>query len=136
MIPAAPMDLGRIDRRRADNNALAAPPWYSPLPDILTRRRPVPPARLYAALRQVAQTQPRTSLQAAYDERLQAHYVVRRKLLPLTDLVAVQVTPASEVILWSRSRHGAFDFARHRDRLVTWLAALDTQLGETTAAPT
>jgi hypothetical protein len=129
------MDLGRIARSRADNNALAAPPWFSPLPDILTRPRNVPPARLYAALRDVAQAQPRTTLDAAYDDRLQAHYVVRRAILPLTDRVAMQVTPGSEIILWSRSVHGAFDYALHRKRLVTWLAALDTHLGETKTAP-
>jgi hypothetical protein len=129
------MDLGRIVRNRADNNALAAPPWYTPLPDILTRQRNVPPARLYAALRQVAEAQPRTALDAAYDERLQAHYVVRRAVLPLSDRVAMQVTPASEIILWSRSVHGAFDFAVHRKRLVAWLTALDTHLGDSKTAP-
>ncbi len=126
--PAEPMDMARLARAATPNTALAAPAGFTPPPDIATRRYPVPPARLFAAVRAVALAQPRTHQHAAFDDRLQAHFVARSALMNYPDLVAVQVTPESELILWSRSVYGRSDFGVNRARLEAWLAALDGAL--------
>ena len=64
-----------------------------PAPDIITRHYNVPPRQLYETLRRVALAQPRTFVHAAYDERLQAHFVARSRVFDFPDLIAVQVTP-------------------------------------------
>jgi uncharacterized protein (DUF1499 family) len=126
--PAEPMDMARLVRPATPNTALAAPAGFSPAPDIATRRYPVPPARLFAAIRAVALAQPRTYLHAAFDDRHQAHFVARSALLNYPDLIAVQVTPESELILWSRSVYGRSDFGVNKARLESWLAALEGEL--------
>lgn len=123
-----PRDMARLSRPGTPNTALAAPPGFTPAPDIETRRYSVPPERLYAAIRSVALAQPRTHLHAAFDVRMQAHFVARSALLNYPDLIAVQVTPESGVILWSRSIYGRSDFGVNRARLAAWLAALDAAL--------
>ena len=87
-------------------------------------RRNAPPRQLYETLRRVALAQPRTFAHAAYDERLQAHFVARSRVFNFPDLIAVQVTPESGLILWSRSVYGRGDFGVNRKRLQAWLAAL------------
>jgi hypothetical protein len=126
--PARPIDMAALHRSATDNTALAAPEGFSPAPDIVTRAYNVPPARLYAAIRQVAEAEPRVFLAAAYDERMQAQYVARSKWLNFPDLVAVQVTPESRLILWSRSVYGRSDLGVNKARLTAWLAALDREL--------
>ena len=126
--PPEPMDMARLARPSTPNTALAAPQGFSPAPDIATHRYSVPPYRLYAAIRSVAQAQPRTHLHAAFDARRQAHFVARSALLNFPDLIAVQVTPESDLILWSRSVYGRSDFGVNRARLEAWLAALDREI--------
>ncbi len=123
-----PMDMARLVRPATPNTALAAPQGFAPAPDIATRRYTVTPDRLFAALRDVALAQPRTHLHAAFDDRRQAHFVARSALMNYPDLIAVQVTPESDLILWSRSVYGRSDFGVNRARLETWLAALDAAL--------
>ena len=123
-----PMDMARLSRPGTPNTALAAPPGFAPAPDIETRRYPAPPEQLYAAIRSVALAQPRTHLHAVFDGQLQAHFVARSALLNYPDLIAVQVTPESGLILWSRSVYGRSDFGVNRARLAAWLAALDAAL--------
>lgn len=123
-----PMEMAALHRPSTPNTALAAPAGFSPAPDIVTPAYAVPPARLYAAIRKVAEAQPRSFLQAAYDDRMQAHYVVRSATLNFPDLVAVQVTPDAHLILWSRSVYGRSDFGVNKARLTAWLAALDRAL--------
>lgn len=123
------LDFGALARPRPRNACLGAPPGMHVRPDILTRRRDAPPARLYATLRRVAEAQPRTFLLAAYDGQLQAHYVARSRRANFPDLIALQVTPDSMPLLYSRSVYGTLDFGVNRNRLVTWLTALDAALG-------
>jgi uncharacterized protein (DUF1499 family) len=123
-----PIDMTRLARPATPNTALAAPQGFTPAPDIATRRYPVAPDRLYAAIRDVALAQPRTHLHAAFDDRRQAHFVARSAVLNFPDLVAVQVTPESDLILWSRSVYGRSDFGVNQARLAAWLAALDGAL--------
>ncbi len=135
-LPAPPpMDMAHIQRPSTPNTALAGPAGFSPAPDITTRHYDVVPDRLYAAIRRVAQTQPRTYLQVAYDDRLQAHYVARSAVFNFPDLIAVQVNPDATLILWSRSAYGRSDLGVNRKRLTTWLAALDRTLAGVQAHP-
>jgi hypothetical protein len=126
-VPAR-LDMTQLRRPRPPNSALAAPPGLHVLPDILTRTRDVPPRRLYAALCRVALAQPRTTLHVAYDDLMQAHFVARGALCNFPDLIAVQVTPDSMPMMFSRSVYGSRDFGINRRRLVTWLTALDGML--------
>ncbi len=123
-----PLDMAAIVRPATPNTALAAPAGFTPSPDIVTPSFAVPPIRLYAAVRAVAAAQPRTFLAAAYDDRLQAHYVARSAVLNFPDLVTVSVSGPdagpSTLVIYSRSVYGRSDFGVNRKRIETWLAAL------------
>jgi uncharacterized protein (DUF1499 family) len=126
------MDTAHIVRPASPNTALAAPEGFDPKPDITTPPYRAPPDRLFAAVRQVAEEQPRTWLAAMFPERLQAHYVARSALLNFPDLVTAQVKPngtgGSALILYSRSVYGYGDLGVNRKRLTAWLAAIDSDL--------
>ena len=122
------MDMAAISRPRSPNTALAAPAAFHLKPDIVTRRYQVPPDQLYAAIRTVALAQPRTYDHRAFDAVRQAHFVARSAWLNFPDLITVQVTAESDLVLWSRSVYGDSDFGVNRTRLEAWLAALDTRL--------
>ena len=123
-----PLDFAHIERPATPNTALAAPAGFTPAADLETRRYPVAPDRLYAAIRHVAAAQPRTWPQIAYDDRLQADFVARSAVFNFPDLITVQVTPDSGLILCSRSVYGRSDLGVNRQRLQAWLAALDAEL--------
>ena len=123
-----PMNMAALHRPATPKPALAAPAGFTPTPAIEPRAYQVPPERLFAAIRQVADSQPRSFLQVAYPERLQAHYVLRSDWFNFPDLVTVQVTPDSRLILWSRSVYGRSDLGVNKARLIAWLAALDRVL--------
>jgi hypothetical protein len=128
-LPApAPIDVAKLGRPRPRNSALAAPPGMHLLPDIVTRRREVPPLRLYEVLKLVALRQPRTLLHAEFPDLLQAHFVARSALCNFPDVIAIQITPDQMPALYSRSLYGHADFGVNRQRLVTWLTALDIAL--------
>ena len=129
-IPApAPIDFAHLNRPSTPNTALAAPAGFQPKPDIVTRAYGLPPAALYAAVKVMALHRERTTLHAAFDDRLQAHYVVRSRIMNFPDLVTVQVQDDGTLILWSRSVYGAGDMGVNRARVAAWLAALDAALG-------
>ena len=111
-----------------DFSALAAPPGLHVRPEIISRRRELPPRRLYDLFKTVALAQPRTYLHAAFAEQLQAHFVVRSRRCNYPDLVALQITPDQMPALYSRSVYGRSDLGVNRARLVAWLAALDAAL--------
>jgi uncharacterized protein (DUF1499 family) len=124
----APMDMASIARPASPNTALAAPTAFRPEPDIVVPPFKVAPARLYAAIRAVAESRPRVFLHVAYDDRMQVHYVARSALLNFPDLVTVQVNPDASLVLWSRSVYGQSDLGVNRRRLADWLAVLDRRL--------
>ncbi len=123
-----PMEWAGLQRPGSPNTALAAPAGFQPVPDVATRVYAVPADTLYAAIRKVADAQPRTYVAAGYDDRRQIHYVVRSETLNFPDLVTVQVGENSSLILWSRSVYGRSDLGVNAKRLATWLAALDAAL--------
>jgi uncharacterized protein (DUF1499 family) len=132
-LPVPPvMDMGHIQRPASPNTAFAAPAGTQPAPDIVTPAFAVPAAQLYAAIRTVALGQPRIFLAAEYPAAGQLHVVARSAMLNFPDLIAIQVADsgaaASTLLLYSRSVYGYGDFGVNRRRLVSWLAALRTEL--------
>ncbi len=132
-LPAPPpMDTGHITRPASPNTALAAPAGFSPAPDIVTPRYPVPAGRLFRLVQAVAAAQPRTVQAALYPDQLQVHYVVRSALLNFPDLVMAQArqegADSSDLILYSRSVYGYGDLGVNRKRVQTWIGQLQTKL--------
>ena len=123
-----PMDIAAIIRPASPNTALAGPAGLTPAPDVVTAPYPVPPARLYAAIRAVALAQPLTYPAANYDDQRQAHFVVRSAWLNFPDLITVTVggpdSGPSTLVLYSRSVYGHSDLGVNRKRIEAWLAAL------------
>ncbi len=133
-VPAL-MDMSHLVRPSSPNTALAAPQGFRPEPDIATPRYALPPERLFAAVSAVALAQPRTFAHASFPGALQAHFVARSALLNFPDLITVQVTPQSELIIWSRSVYGHSDFGVNRRRVADWLKALDARLLKSVDTP-
>ena len=127
-----PRDPGSLVRPASPNTALAAPDGFRPVADFVSPGYAVSARKLYAVLRTVAAAQPRTTLDAAFDEALQAHYTVRSALLGFPDLVWVQALQAepgrSGALIWSRSVVGRYDFGINKARVRAWLAAVDAAL--------
>ncbi len=126
--PPGVLDMTRLVRPSTPNTALAAPAGFSPTPDLITPRYRTDPDRLFAAIRTVALAQPRTFAHGDFSGTRQAHFIARSAWLNYPDLIAVQVTPESELILWSRSVYGRSDFGVNKARLTAWLAALEVAL--------
>lgn len=124
----APLDFGHLERPSTPNTALAAPAGFAPVPDVVTKPYALPPDQLYAAIRDVAASQPRVYPQINYDDRMQAHYVARSALWNFPDLVTVQVNADSTLVLWSRSIYGHSDLGANRSRITAWLDALDHRI--------
>jgi uncharacterized protein (DUF1499 family) len=130
-----PMDMARIERPASPNTALAAPASFRPAPDIIVAPYPVVPSRLYAAVRAAAAAQPHTFLAAEFPTEQQIHWVVRSAVLNFPDLVTAQIAgeghDSSTLVLYSRSVYGYSDFGVNRQRVTTWLAAVQTRLNNT-----
>jgi uncharacterized protein (DUF1499 family) len=129
-----PMDMAAIVRPSTPNTTLAGPAGFAPTPDIATPPFAMPPAKLYAAIQAVAAAQPLTFPAARYDDRMQAHYVVRSALLNYPDLMTVSVSGPdpgpSTLVLYSRSVYGRSDLGANRARAEAWLAALAIALAK------
>ncbi len=126
------MDVAHIIRNASANTALAAPSGFSPKPDIITPHYKLSADRFFALVQAVAMRQPRTYQAAVYTDQRQVHYVVRSALFNFPDLVMVQVRPeaqdTSDLILYSRSVYGRGDLGVNRQRVETWLGAIDKKL--------
>ena len=135
-LPMPPLlDFAHLQRPASPNTALAAPAGTDPAPDIVTPTFPVPAARLYSEILAVAAAQPRTFLAAEYRAERQVHFVARSALFNFPDQVTAQVTgtgpDSSSLTLYSRSVYGHSDLGVNRQRLVTWLAAVQTSTHQT-----
>jgi uncharacterized protein (DUF1499 family) len=126
------LDFTRIERPSSPNTALAGPAGSVPTPDVLTPTYQMPASRLYDAVRAVAAAQPRTFLAADYAAEHQTHWVVRSTVFNFPDLVTAQITgvgpDSSTLVLYSRAVYGYADLGVNRQRLNTWLAALQTKI--------
>lgn len=103
-----------------------------PTPNLQTRRFDMAPERLLAIMRDILSTQPRTAVLAADPGRLRADYVVRSRVFGFPDIVLVQALPVdagqSELVVYSYSLQGHYDFGVNRNRITALLAALDAEL--------
>ncbi len=130
--PPSLMDIAAIVRPSSPNTALAAPAGFNPPPDIVTPVYHLPAGALFALIRQVASSQPRTWQAAQYPDQLQIHYVVRSLVFNFPDQIMVQVRQEgpdnSDLIVYSRSVYGQSDFGVNRKRIEAWLAALQTKI--------
>ena len=129
------LDMNHIQRPASPNTALAAPAGTDPGADIVTPVFPVPPSHLYEAVLAVAAAQPRTFLAAAYPAERQAHFVARSAIFNFPDLITAQIAEAgreaSTLVLYSRSVYGYSDLGANRQRVSTWLAAIETNTNQT-----
>ncbi len=128
LAPPVALDFAALVRPSTPNTALAAPAGFSPAPDLVTQPYRTDPDRLFTSIRAVALAQERTFAHGDAGAARQAHFVARSALLNYPDLITVQVTPESGLILWSRSIYGRSDFGVNQARLTAWLAALDAAL--------
>ena len=128
----APGDLGAIQRPASPNTALAGPAGFMPMPNLPTRRYNVPPDRLFAAVRTVIAARPRTVLLGDDMGRRRTDHVERSLVFRFPDIVLAQVLATddgqSDLIIYSYSLKGHYDFGVNRRRVAAILSALDTAL--------
>ena len=138
-IAPPPGDLSGITRPASPNTALAGPPDFTPTPDLPTRRYNITSEKLFAIVRDVIGAQPRTTMLATDASRLRADHVARSRVFGFPDVVLVQVlgTPdgQSDLVLYSYSLKGHYDFGVNRKRVVATLAALDVALESALGRP-
>lgn len=128
----APGDLAAIQRPASPNTALAGPAGFMPTPDMPTRRYNVPPDRLFAAVRTVIAARPRTVPLGDDAGRWRTDHVERSMVFRFPDIVLAQVLAAgdgqSDLVLYSYSLKGRYDFGVNRRRVAAILSALDKAL--------
>lgn len=132
VVAPASGNISDIRRPASPNTYLAGPAGFMPTPDLQTRRFDMPSERLLGIVRDVLSTQPRTDILAADPGRLRADYVVRSRVFGFPDIVLVQALPVdsgqSELVLYSYSLKGHYDFGVNRSRVKALLTALDAAL--------
>ena len=125
-------DLREIKRRRTPNDTLAAPAGITAAdPDLTVPTYALPADRLRAALRGVAEAEPRTTLFAEHPGLDQLVFVQRSRFFGFEDRIEAQIVALPEghsVILYSRALTGGWDLGVNRKRLRRWLAALERAL--------
>ncbi len=128
----APGDISGILRPTSPNTYLAAPPGFVSVPDLATRQYQLTPDRLFATVREVIAAAPRTTELAVDPGRLRADYVVRSRVFRFPDIVLAQVLRALDgkcnLVLYSYSLKGHYDFGVNRGRVTALLDALEARL--------
>jgi len=132
--PPTPGDLSEVRRPTSPNSSLAAPAAFVLSPDLPTRRYNVAPDRLFATVRDVIIAQPRTTALGVDADRLRADYLTRSLVFGFPDIVLAQILRVpdggSELVLYSYSLKGHYDFGVNRGRVAALLRALDVALGQ------
>lgn len=128
----APGNISEIRRPASPNNFLAGLAGFMPTPDLQTRRFDMAPERLLATMKGVMTAQPRVTALADDPGRLRADYLARVRVLGFPDIVLVQALPVgssqSDLVLYSYSLKGYYDFGVSRGRVKALLTALDDAL--------
>ncbi len=128
----APGNISEIRRPTSPNTFLAGPAGFTPTPDLQTRRFDMAPDRLLAVMRGVVMAQPRVTALADDPGRLRADYVVRSRVFGFPDIVLTQALPAgdgqSDLVVYSYSLKGHYDFGVNHGRVKALLTALDGAL--------
>lgn len=137
--PSVPRDLRALERASSPNDALACPPGICQAEaDLESPRFALPPERLSEIVRQAIAAQERTELVEEIPESAQLVFVQRSALLGFRDTVWIQtidLAPQSALIVYSRSNLGYWDFGVNRERVETWLAAIELAAIELAATP-
>ena len=125
-------DLTQIRRARTPNDTLAAPAGITAArPDLPVPTYPLPAERLRAALRAVAEAEPRTALEAEHAALDQLVFLARSRLFGFKDRIEAQIVALPDgvsLILYSRALSGGWDLGVNRRRVARWLAALEAAL--------
>jgi uncharacterized protein (DUF1499 family) len=128
----APGDISAIRRPTSPNTCVAAPAGFALAPDLPTRRYDVSPVRLFATVRRLIASRPRTTELAVDSGRLRVDFVTRSLVFRFPDIVLAQVLRVSEeqsdLVLYSYSLKGHYDFGVNRSRVSGLLAGLDVAL--------
>lgn len=139
VVTPAPGDIADIRRPTSPNTCLAGPAGFTPKPDLPTHRYDVPPELLFTAARDVIMARPRTTALALDTGRLRADHLVRSRLFGFPDIVLAQVLRApggqSDLVLYSYSLKGHYDFGVNHGRVAAILAALDPMLSQLRQSP-
>ena len=90
------------------------------------------PVHLYAALREVALSQPRTILQSEAPEELKMCFVQRTALWRFPDYIEVKIAATEDgratLTISSKARYGVEDFGVNKRRVKRWLVLLNKRL--------
>ena len=128
----APGNISEIRRPATPNSFLAGPAGFRPTPDLQTRRFDLAPEQLLTAMNGMMAAQPRVTALADDPRRLRADYVARVRVFGFPDIVLVQALPAgsgqSDLVLYSYSLKGHYDFGVNRGRVKALLNALNRAL--------
>ena len=128
----APGNISEIRRPTSPNTFLAGPLGFTPTPDLQTRRFDMAPDRLLAVMQGVIMAQPRVTALADDPGHRRGDYVVRSRVFGFPDIVLAQALPAgdgqSDLVLYSYSLKGHYDFGVNRARVKGLLTALDGAL--------
>ncbi len=125
---AEPSNLSLLERSSSPNDALACTPGVcAAQADIDSPVFPVALPALMEIAGKVIASQPRTEQVGEELEANRMVFVQRTKVLGFKDTIWVQgteVEDGSSLIMYSRSNIGYYDFGVNRDRLRTWVAAI------------
>ncbi len=131
LTPPPTNDLAGLQRPASPNTALAAPAGFTPKPDIVTPTYDLPPEQLFALVNGIVAQRPRTRRLSENKERLRANDVERSLVFRFPDIIELQVLPAeggrSELVLYSHSVQGHYDFGVNRRRIEAILAKVEAQ---------
>ena len=127
------LDFDRIPARRRPNGCLACPAaWQRADADLTTPVFAVPVARLREAVVAIAARAARTNLMHLDKAAMQAEFEQRSRVFGFPDTITVAFEAvggdAATLAIYSRARHGIYDFGVNRRRVQGWLAALRDEL--------
>ncbi len=128
------LDFRTFQRPATPNTYLVCDPELCTEPaDRPSPRFAASPDAVLAAVRRIASDQPRTALVREDPARNQLVFVQRSAVFRFPDTIWVQTValPEGQTLLavYSAAAYGYDDFGVNRDRVESWLAAVDRQLG-------
>lgn len=129
--PPQPIDFPSLQAPSSPNWALAAPPGGTTLPHTAVPLLPVTPAGAWEVVSRLGDRFTRTWPHRTFPEMMQAHWVVRTRLMNYPDLVTAQVVElpgGAGLWLYSRSVLGYSDLGVNGRRIAAWIAALTPAL--------
>ena len=129
--PPQPVDFATLVLPTTPNTCLLTPTTAPGAGHLHRDPFPVTPQAGFTAIRAVAAAQPRSYPLATYDDRLQAQWVVRSRLMNYPDIVVAELAPSgggTGLWLYSRSLLGRSDFGVNQARVLAWLADFEDRL--------